>query len=377
VHVETSNAEVATVSQPNSDGTVYVYGHKPGKVTITATSENNKLTAKTTVKVKAVALTSVARPGALKTINIPLYDVTPDNYYNGMNETKVHVNVKPSNAYYEASWKSTKPDVAFVVDGMNNTSRYAKIRAVAPGKCQIKVTLTNGKTKITKTFNIIVKAATVSDLALNETKYTGYIIKGGDNTLQLTATDSKTDVVVPVTWKTSNKKIATVDKKGLVTFKAAGKVKITATTVDGNNTKKTCTLTIKKLKVTKVTPAKKAFNMKVGDKATLKVTVKPAKAFNPAVSFKSSNAKIVSVDAEGNVVALKPGKAVITVTAKDGSKKSAKVTITVKAAAKDNDITSSEKADNGVELTIEGFDLDGIADITGTGIDGEIDLTIE
>jgi uncharacterized protein YjdB len=117
--------------------------------------------------------------------------------------------------------------------------------------------------------------------------------------------------------------------------------------------------------------------MQTGDTATLKVTVKPAKAYNPAVSFKSSKPAIVSVDAEGNLKALKTGKSVITITAKDGSKKSAKVTITVSAAAKDNDIASSEFADNGAELTIDGFDLDGIADITGTGIDGEIDLTIE
>ena len=117
--------------------------------------------------------------------------------------------------------------------------------------------------------------------------------------------------------------------------------------------------------------------MNTGATATLKVTVKPAKAYNPAVSFKSSKPKIVSVDAEGNLKALKAGKAVITVTAKDGSKKSAKITVTVKAAAKNNNLTIEETVDNAPELTIDGLEMDGIVDISDGGIDGEISLTLE
>lgn len=51
-----------------------------------------------------------------------------------------------------------------------------------------------------------------------------------------------------MTWSTSNKKYATVDKKGTVTVnkKAGGKtVKITATATDGTGKKATITIKIK------------------------------------------------------------------------------------------------------------------------------------
>ncbi|MCR5475106.1 MAG: Ig-like domain-containing protein [Lachnospiraceae bacterium] len=47
-----------------------------------------------------------------------------------------------------------------------------------------------------------------------------------------------------VTWKSSNKKIATVSKKGRVKGLKKGKVKITVTTRDQKK-KATCTVTVK------------------------------------------------------------------------------------------------------------------------------------
>lgn len=70
--------------------------------------------------------------------------------------------------------------------------------------------------------------------------------------------------------------------------------------------------------------------MKVGDNASLSWTVKPSKAYNKDVTFKSSDKKVVTVDEEGNLTAHKKGTAKITVTAKDGSKKKATCTVTVK-----------------------------------------------
>ncbi len=64
---------------------------------------------------------------------------------------------------------------------------------------------------------------------------------------------------------------------------------------------------------------------------TLKATVNPKNAAYKAVTYKSSNRKIATNTSKGVVKGIKPGRVVITVTAKDGSKKVAKCTVTVKA----------------------------------------------
>ena len=383
VYAESSNPDVLEVEKVTSKGKVVVVPKQPGTANVTVTyRENPDLAAATTkVTVKPIQIKKVWFPKKLQKLQVPMYDVEAGSRYEGINEVKVYANIQPANAYWEAKWETSDASVAFVAEKIssntsssddekpyyNNTEKpEATIVAAGPGSCKIILTLTDGTNTITKKISVTVKKAKVAKLTLNKTKATCYIIKGEENTLQLIATDSKTDFEVPVTWKTSNKKVATVDKTGLVKFVGAGKATITATTRDGNKTAKKCTLTIKKLKVTSVTPAKKTLTMKVGQEQTLKVTVKPAKAYNSALSFKSSKPKIVSVDAEGNVKALALGKAVITITAKDGSKKSCKVTITVKPATKTN---------GGIEITGDDLDLTIDGDLLD-GLDGIDDLTI-
>lgn len=65
-----------------------------------------------------------------------------------------------------------------------------------------------------------------------------------------------------------------------------------------------------------------------GKTVTLKATVTPDNAANQAVTWKSSNTKVATVDSNGKVKALKLGKATITATAADGSGVSASCQIT-------------------------------------------------
>ncbi|MBO5103968.1 MAG: Ig domain-containing protein, partial [Ruminococcus sp.] len=86
----------------------------------------------------------------------------------------------------------------------------------------------------------------VSGLKLN--KSSASLRAGKSLTLKVTvlptgATNKK------VTWKSSNKKYATVNSKGVVTAKKAGighTVKITATAADGSGKKVVCKIKIKK-----------------------------------------------------------------------------------------------------------------------------------
>ena len=83
------------------------------------------------------------------------------------------------------------------------------------------------------------------------------------------------------------------------------------------------------IKVTRITLDSTAETIEVGDGVTLAETVMPEDALNDDVSWSSSNSKVATVNQDGDVSGIAPGKAVITVTAKDGSGVSARCTITV------------------------------------------------
>lgn len=135
-----------------------------------------------------------------------------------------------------------------------------------------------------------------------------------------------------VAYKSSNKKVATVNAKGKITAKKKGTATITV--YSKADKKKTC-----KIKVTVGTPVTKVklnktkANLNVGKSLTLKTTLSPKKPSNKGIIWKSSNTKVATVTSKGVVKAKKAGTVTITATAKDGSGKKAACKITVKKAA--------------------------------------------
>ena len=164
----------------------------------------------------------------------------------------------------------------------------------------------------------------VSGVALN--KKVATVNVGKTVTVKATVTPANADNKTLV-WTSSNKKIATVSN-GVVKGVKAGRVIITAKTTDGSNISATCTVTVKQ-PVTRISLSKKA-TMYTGKKLTLKAKVNPANASNKALTWKSSNTKIAKVASNGVVTGVKAGRVRITATAKDGSRKSATCTVTVR-----------------------------------------------
>ncbi len=164
----------------------------------------------------------------------------------------------------------------------------------------------------------------VSGVALN--KKVATINVGKKVTVKATVTPANADNKTLV-WTSSNTKIATVSN-GVVKGVKAGRVIITAKTTDGSNISATCTVTVKQ-PVTRISLSKKA-TMYTGKKLTLKAKVNPANASNKALTWKSSNTKIAKVASNGVVTGVKAGTVKITATAKDGSRKSATCTVTVR-----------------------------------------------
>lgn len=134
---------------------------------------------------------------------------------------------------------------------------------------------------------------------------------GGTKTLSV---ESKKPSKKKITWKSSDKSIATVSSKGKVTAKKKGTVTITAK-IDGMNYKDTCKVTVKKPYVrvndgNKVLSSDDTVTIINGNKLTLTAITYPS---NKDVTWKSSNTDIVTVGkTTGKLTAKKVGTVKIT-----------------------------------------------------------------
>lgn len=141
-----------------------------------------------------------------------------------------------------------------------------------------------------------------------------------------------------VKWSSSKTKYATVDKKGIVKIKKAGKnktVTITAKAADGSGVKASYKIKIMPKAVQKISLRASSSTVKAGKKVRLKATVTPSnkKQVNTALSFQSSNTKYAVVNGNGVVTTKKAGKGrkvKITAKATDGSNEKKTITIKIK-----------------------------------------------
>ncbi|MBR5787689.1 MAG: Ig-like domain-containing protein, partial [Muribaculaceae bacterium] len=132
-----------------------------------------------------------------------------------------------------------------------------------------------------------------------------------------------------VTWKSSNKAVATVDANGKVTAVAVGEATITATTADGSNKSATCKVIVVPTLATSITLDYTEYEMAEKSDFQLTATILPELTTNKGVVWSSSDMWIASVDENGLVRAYSVGEAVITATTIDGSNLSASCKVTV------------------------------------------------
>ena len=167
----------------------------------------------------------------------------------------------------------------------------------------------------------------VSSIKLNATSKTLY--NGKSTTLKATvfpinATNKS------LTWKSSNTKVATIDKNGKVKALKVGNATITATSTDGSNVSAQCKIKVVQ-RVTKIKLNKSIINLSKKCKtAKLKATVLPNNAYNKSVTWKSNNTKVVTVDKNGKIKATtNNGTTYVNAIAKDGSKIRTRVLVVV------------------------------------------------
>ena len=152
--------------------------------------------------------------------------------------------------------------------------------------------------------NTTAYAATKS-INVKTTKSTLYIMDSANNKAKLTVTYNGKNVTKAAKYKSSNSKIAKVNKNGVVTALRPGTVKIT-TKYKG----KSCTakVTIKKAKLSL---NKKTVELNRGQKFTLKAFANKSGISNRNVKWTSSNSKVASINKNGIITTKKNGTATI------------------------------------------------------------------
>ena len=142
-----------------------------------------------------------------------------------------------------------------------------------------------------------------------------------------------------LSYKTSNKKIATVNSKGVITGKSTGTVKITITAKKSKYKTVKKTITVKVVKQNqKITASSQTLTL--GQRKNLGAKAKTG------MIYKSSNPKVVTVDKKGNLRALKTGTAKITISAKASgmyNKASKTIAVTVSKAVASKPTTPTRK----------------------------------
>lgn len=177
---------------------------------------------------------------------------------------------------------------------------------------------------VSASVTLTITKPTITDFTLSKTETTLNI--GGQETLTITA-------FVPAyasesaTWASNNTTVATVNKNGVITAKALGDAEITATI---GEVVRTCTVHVVAVAVNSITLPAEA-NVTLGSSLQLNPTVDPAQAASEyTITYVSSAPEIATVDANGKVVGVAAGDAIITATIAD---KSAQITIHVVGAA--------------------------------------------
>lgn len=283
-----------SIAEVDANGIVTGKGH--GQATITATV------------ITKTAGTKTATAKVTCNVHLETIDIVNDSLVNNNltlkkgKEATLSIDYKPE-VFAETKtikWESSNTAVAIVENGI--------VKAIAPGTAEITATSVNGKTD---KINVIVPEVKLNTITI--TKADATIEKGNTEKLTVTITPEDTTDDTTVTWKSSDESVATVDANGVVTAVAPGTATITASAAgkdsDGCVITVTCKLESIKLDKEKMT-------LEAGKTSDALAVIKNPNDATVDVddaTWKSLNEEVATVDENGVVKAIAPGKAVIQV----------------------------------------------------------------
>lgn len=235
-----------------------------------------------------------------------------------------------------------------------------KAEALGEGTVEISVKSVDGDK--TDKCVVIVKPAEVpvQSVTITNKNNAGAITltKGESMTLQASVAPANATEKA-VEWSVSDPKVLSVDQNGKVTAVGGGSAKAVVKTKDGGKTDECQFVVVVPVESVAITSAPEGLKLTAGEQFQFTAVVNPEDATDKALTWVSSETSVLTVDASGKAVALKAGKAKVTVTSADG-KKSDSREITVEAA------------DVVIPVTGVAFNFDYV-DVT---IGGEADLSV-
>ncbi|MCR4605207.1 MAG: Ig-like domain-containing protein, partial [Eubacterium sp.] len=229
--------------------------------------------------------------------------------------------LKPDGATETITYTSRNTSIATV-----GTSGL--VQAVAVGTTQIVATTSRGRTAIVDVF----VSQAVMDLTQDfetGTVYVGESITITPGFVPETSTNKNIDW----TWKGNGEVTLSGSSSVTVTGVKTGSVTLIGKSVDNKAAVVSYLLSVKTRKPvykTVVTLSPKVKYLNVGKSYKVKSKVTGAYKGNKKLKWKSSNKKVATVSQKGKVKAKKVGKATITATAQDGSKKKDKMKVIVR-----------------------------------------------
>lgn len=309
------------------------------KVVLIATAEKG-VSNRVAFEIKAgVPITKLSKRQAVKELVIPTRDkgtlsVVIDKVKEGTITTD------------DITWTSKNPSIVKVqaktqADTVGKEAT-AEITALKAGKTTITAMSTSGK-KVNFTVTVKAPVTKINDIVIEgRDAATAHKAYSGQK-LPLKAIVADADKVDPkevqkIKFSVDSKSIATISSKGVLSVKKnkTGIVKVTAVSDKGKgNASCTVSITVAEGKVTNI-GAERFITQYVKEPVgtyMIKVNQLNPEATRDMLSWSSSNSKVVSVDQNGVITALKAGKAKITVTGYNGSKpKTEKIDVVVKQA---------------------------------------------
>ena len=289
LHWETSDAAVAPVKGNT------VSGKAPGTAVVTCSATlpdgtviSDACTVRVYLPVGSVQLSPV--------------NVTVDvgHAFDGLKAT-----IRPASATdHTLVWSSADESIATVDEA-------GVITGVKAGETRITATARDGSGKSAAVKVTVVQP--VEEIRLSQSSAM-IPLKG---TLRLTATTLPADAKAgKITWTSSDDAVAVV-KNGTVIARKGGTAVITAscTRNDGSQVTASCTVEVRVPVAGVKLP--RAAEVNVGEKLTLAAEVSPADAYDPSLTWSSSDESILTVDRHGVITAHKPGTATVTATTRD------------------------------------------------------------